>query len=305
MKINRGILYGIGAYTLWGLLPIYWKALQQVPALEILANRMVWSLAFVVALLVIRRHWSWLRPALGNRRIMLTYLATSSLLAINWLTYIWGVNAGFIIETSLGYFINPLLNVLLGVIFLRERLRIGQFLALCLAAGGVVYLTAVYGAFPWIAITLALTFGFYGLLRKTGSLDSTEGLTLETAVYFLPAMIYMLYLNANNAGSFANSDPRTTLLLVGTGVVTGIPLLLFGAAARRITMTNLGLLQYIAPTMQFLLGVFVYNEAFNRDQLAGFALIWLALIVYSMEGLRHNRSEKDTAALNDVPVAID
>ena len=160
MKINRGILYGIGAYALWGLLPIYWKALQQVPALEILANRMVWSLLFVVALLAFMRHWAWLRPALHNRRVILTYFATASLLAINWFTYIWGVNAGYIIETSLGYFINPLFNVLLGVLFLNERLRIGQVLALSLAVGGVTYLTAVYGAFPWIAITLAVTYGF-------------------------------------------------------------------------------------------------------------------------------------------------
>ena len=260
MKINRGILYGIGAYTIWGFLPIYWKALQQIPAMEILANRMVWSWLFVVTLLVIRRHWSWLRPALRNRRILVTYFGTASLLAVNWFTYIWAVNAGFVIETSLGYFINPLLNVLLGMLFLRERLRLGQILALCLAAGGVVYLTFVYGTFPWIAVILALTFGFYGLLRKTGPLQSTEGLTMETAVYFIPALAYLLFLNIQGSGSFASSDPRTTFLLAGTGVVTGVPLLLFGAAAKRITMTNLGLLQYIAPTMQFLLGVFLYQE---------------------------------------------
>jgi chloramphenicol-sensitive protein RarD len=169
----------------------------------------------------------------------------------------------------------------------------------------ISYLTTIYGAFPWIAITLALSFGFYGLLRKTGSLGSTEGLSLETAVYFLPAVSYLLYLNANGTGSFDNSDPRTTLLLIGTGVVTGIPLLLFGAAAKRITMTNLGLLQYIAPTMQFLLAVFVYNESFSRDQLVGFAFIWLALIVYSMEGLRHNRSKDNTSALNEAPITVD
>lgn len=305
MKINRGILYGIGAYTLWGLLPIYWKALQQVPAIEILANRMVWSLVFVIALLAIKRHWQWLRPALGSRRILVTYFATASLLAVNWFTYIWGVNAGYIIETSLGYFINPLINVLLGVLFLRERLRIGQFLALSLAAGGVAYLTISYGAFPWIAITLALTFGFYGLLRKTGPLDSSEGLALETAVYFIPAAGFLLFINANGQGALANSDPQTALLLAGAGVVTGIPLLLFGAAAKRITMTNLGLLQYIAPTLQFLLGVFVYKESFAKDQMIGFSFIWLALIVYSMEGVQHNRRKPEPVALNETPVAID
>jgi chloramphenicol-sensitive protein RarD len=297
MKINRGILYGIGAYTMWGLLPIYWKSLHQMPALEILANRMVWSLVFVVILLIIRRHWSWLPSALRNRRILITYLCTASLLAINWFTYIWAVNAGFIIETSLGYFINPLLNVILGILFLHERLRVGQVIALCLVVLGVTYLTVVYGSFPWIAITLALTFGFYGLLRKTGSLESMEGLTFETAVYFIPAVAYLLFLNANGSGSLANGDPQVTILLVGTGLVTGIPLILFGAAAKRITMTNLGLLQYIAPTLQFLLGVFVYQEEFNQARLIGFALIWSALIVYSIEGLWHNRGKANTQML--------
>jgi chloramphenicol-sensitive protein RarD len=297
MKINRGILYGIGAYTMWGLLPIYWKSLHQMPALEILANRMVWSLVFVVILLIIRRHWSWLPSALRNRRILITYLGTASLLAINWFTYIWAVNAGFIIETSLGYFINPLLNVILGILFLHERLRVGQVIALCLVVLGVTYLTVVYGSFPWIAITLALTFGFYGLLRKTGSLESMEGLTFETAVYFIPAVAYLLFLNANGSGSLANGDPQVTILLVGTGLVTGIPLILFGAAAKRITMTNLGLLQYIAPTLQFLLGVFVYQEEFNQARLIGFALIWSALIVYSIEGLWHNRGKANTQML--------
>lgn len=302
MRIDRGILYGIGAYSIWGLLPIYWKALQEVPALEILANRMVWSLLFVLVLLAARHHWSWLRPALANRRVLITYLATATLLAINWFTYIWGVNAGFIIETSLGYFINPLLNVLLGMLFLGERLRFGQFFALLLAVSGVAYLTFVYGSFPWIAIILALTFGLYGLLRKTGSLESREGLTIETGFYFLPAMAYLLFLNANGSGSFANGDPRTTILLVGTGVVTGVPLLLFGAAAKRITLTNLGLLQYIAPTLQFLLGAFVYQEEVSTERLIGFALIWLALLIYSIEGLKHNRNKVDPSGLKKSPV---
>ena len=305
MKVNRGILYGIGAYTMWGLLPVYWKALQQVPAIEILANRMLWSLLFVVALLTLRQHWRWLRPALSNRRILLRYIATSTLLAINWLTYIWAVNAGYLIETSLGYFINPLINVLLGMLFLQERLRAGQFMALSLAAGGVGYLTFSYGAFPWIAITLALSFGFYGLLRKTGKLPATEGLALETAVYFVPAALFLLYLNVSGTGYLANNDPRITLLLVGTGIVTGVPLLLFGAAAKQISLTNLGLLQYIAPTLQFLLGIFVYNESFSRNQLVGFSLIWLALFIYSLEGVRNNRYAGTAADLVKTPAELD
>ncbi len=305
MKVNRGILYGIGAYSLWGLLPIYWKALQSVPATDILANRVVWSLVFVVLLLTFRRNWDWLQPALGNPRIILTYVATTCLLAVNWFTYIWAVNAGFIVETSLGYFINPLFNVLLGMLFLKERLRIGQLLALSLALGGVLYLTFGYGSFPWISIVLAVTFGFYGLIRKTAPLESTEALALETAALFIPAFAYLLYLNVNGTGTFGNSDLATNLLLIGTGVVTGVPLLLFGAAAKRITLTNLGLLQYIAPTLQFLLGVLVYNESFGRDQLIGFGFIWLALLVYTIEGLRHVRKRSKSPPFNESPAAID
>jgi chloramphenicol-sensitive protein RarD len=306
MRINRGILYGIGAYTLWGLLPIYWKALKSVPPIEILANRMVWSMVFVALLLVIRQHWRWLRPALRNPRTVLTYVATATLLSINWFTYIWAVNAGFIVETSLGYFINPLLNVVLGVFFLKERLRLGQFLALSLAAGGVAYLTFSYGAFPWIALTLAVTFGFYGLIRKTGPLQSTEGLALETATMFLPALVYLFYLNLGGNGAIGHADTRTLLLLAGTGVVTGVPLLLFGAAAKHITMTNLGLLQYIAPTLQFLLGVLVYKEPFVRDQMIGFGFIWMALIVYTVEGVRYARRKGEpSAVLQESPVPLD
>ncbi len=290
--MNRGILYGIGAYGLWGLLPIYWKALQGVPATEILANRMVWSLAFVLLILVVKKDWGWIRPSLHNPRILITYFMTACILAVNWFTYIWGVNNGFIVETSLGYFINPLVNVLLGVVFLRERLRWGQLFAIAIAVVGVVYLTYGYGAVPWIALTLAFTFATYGLLRKTASLDSSQGLSLETAVLFLPALAYLLMLQNQGSSAFAQSDPQTTLLLIGAGLATGIPLLLFGAAARRITLTNLGLLQYIAPTLQFMLGVLVYGEAFTLTRMIGFGIIWLALAVYSFESLWHNRHKK-------------
>ena len=195
MKINRGIIYGIGAYTIWGLLPLYWKALQDVPAGEILANRIVWSLVFVAVILIFKRNWRWLRPALREPRLILTFAASAILLGLNWFIYIWAVNAGFVIETSLGYFINPLLSVALGVIFLRERLRLGQTAALGLAVAGVAYLTLRYGSFPWIAVGLAVTFGFYGLLRKTARLGSTEGLALETSLLFIPALAYLLLLN--------------------------------------------------------------------------------------------------------------
>ncbi len=289
--MNRGILYGIAAYTIWGFLPLYWKALLEVPAGEILANRIVWSFVFVLLLLSLQRKWSWLKPALKQRRVLLTFTATALLLGINWFVYIWAVNAGFVIETSLGYFINPLVNVLLGVLFLKEKLRKWQVAALALAVAGVLYLTISYGAFPWIALTLAFTFAFYGLLRKTAPLPATEGLTLETAVLALPAAAVMLYLYQSGAGSFAQGDPRTTLLLIGVGVITAVPLLLFSVAARRITLTNLGLLQYIAPTFQFLLGIFVFNEAFGPQQLLGFSLIWTALLIYSFESIWVSRTQ--------------
>ena len=222
-------------------------------------------------------------------RILITYFITACILAVNWFVYIWGVNHNFIVETSLGYFINPLVSVLLGVVFLHEKLRWGQLGAIAIAVMGVVYLTYGYGAVPWIALTLAFTFATYGLLRKTGSLDSSQGLSMETAVLFLPAFGYLLLLQNQGSSAFAQGDPKTTLLLIGAGLATGIPLLLFGAAAHRITLTNLGLLQYIAPTLQFLLGVFVYGEAFTQARLIGFSIIWFALAVYTLEGLLHNR----------------
>ena len=295
--MNRGFLYGIAAYSLWGFLPLYWKALQDVPAGEILANRIVWSFAFVMILLVLRGNWRWFRPALKQRRVLLTFTATALLLGTNWFVYIWAVNAGFVIETSLGYFINPLINVLLGVVFLHERLRKGQIAALALAVAGVLYLTFSYGAFPWIALTLAFTFGFYGLLRKTAPLGSSEGLALETVVLLLPALAVMGYLNQIGSGSFGWAGWPTSLLLIGVGVITAVPLLLFAAAARRITLTNIGLLQYIAPTIQFLLGVFVFNEAFGPERLVGFILIWTALIVYSFESIWIGRLKKTAPAV--------
>lgn len=294
--MNRGVLYGIAAYTIWGFLPLYWKALHTIPTGEILANRIVWSLVFVTFLLTLQRRWRWLKPALKQRRVLLTFSATALLLGTNWFIYIWAVNAGFVIETSLGYFINPLVNVLLGYLFLRERLRKGQLAALSLAVAGVIYLTVSYGAFPWIALSLAFSFAFYGLLRKTAPLEAAEGLFLEMTVLFLPAAAMIWFLNETGRGAFAQGDPRTTFLLLTAGVVTAVPLLLFAAAARRITLTNIGLLQYIAPTIQFLLGVYVFNESFGPEQLVGFILIWAALIIYSFESIWVSRMSPNLAS---------
>lgn len=289
--MNKGIAYGLAAYGLWGLLPIYWKYLQQIPATEILAHRMVWSLVFVVVLLAYQGKWAWLKPALQNKRVVLIYFVAGAFLALNWGVYIWAVNAGFIIETSLGYFINPLVNVLFGFLFLGERLRPWQVAAVGIAAAGVLYLTYSYGALPWIALTLAFSFGTYGLLKKKATLDSLEGFSLETALLFLPALAYLLYLNAQGVGSFGQVDLSTTVLLALTGIATAVPLIFFAAAARRTTLTALGIMQYIAPTMQFLLGIYLYQEPFDQDRLIGFVLIWIALVIYTAESLILNRQK--------------
>lgn len=285
--MNRGVLYATGAYFIWGLLPIFWKTLAAVPPIEILGHRMVWSFLCVSALLTIRRRWAWLSH-LREPRTAATFLLTASLLSLNWLIYIWAVNAGFIVEASLGYFINPLVNVLLGYVVLGERLRPGQKVAIGLALVGVLYLTLSVGGLPWIALTLASTFGLYGLLRKTARLDSLEGLSTETGLMALPALALLLYLAASGRGVFGGDAGLSVLLLV-SGLVTAIPLLLFAAGARRVTMTTLGLLQYIAPTMQFLIGIYVYGETLPTARLAGYALIWIALGIYSAEGIARSR----------------
>lgn len=292
MHMNKGVLYGILAYGLWGVLPVYWKLIQTVPALEIIAHRMVWSFVFVAAVMTVTRRWQGLRRSLSRRRVAV-YALTAVLLSINWLTYVWAVNHGYIVESSLGYFINPLVNVLLGVVFLRERLRTGQWAAVGLAALGVGYLTVRYGALPWIALTLAFSFALYGLIKKTASLDSIPGFTLETGLMFLPALGYLLYLDLQGRAAFGHLPLPTTLLLAFSGVVTGLPLLLFGSAARRIPLSLLGFLQYLAPTLQFLIGVLVYGEDFSSHRVIGFSLIWLALALYSLEGALHVRMVAD------------
>lgn len=285
--MNKGVLYAIGAYTAWGLLPLFWKALQHVPALEILAHRVVWALiaALGVGLVAFRGRRGWLIRAMRHPRTLVVFALSAALLAFNWGLYIWAVNADHVVETSLGYFINPLVNVFLGVVVLRERLRVGQALAIALALAGVLYLTATYGAPPWIALGLAASFGVYGLLRKTAALASIEGFTLETLVMAPPALAFLVFIELTRGGALGHSDLPTTALLVSSGVVTAAPLLLFAAGARLVTMTTLGLLQYIAPTLQFLLGVFVYGEQLSMQRLTGFVLVWIALAIYSLEGL--------------------
>lgn len=295
--MKKGILAAFAAYGLWGILPIYWKTLGMVSASEILVHRMIWSLLFVSVLLWVGKKWPALRPRLRDKRTLGIYFAAGILLSVNWFVYIWGVNAGFIVETSLGYFINPLVNVVLGVIFFGERMRRGQWVAIGLATAGVLYLTYSYGRLPWIALTLAFSFGFYGLLKKKAPLPAQEGLFLETALLFLPALGYLLFLEVNTTAVFGPTAPLyVNLLLMMTGVATAVPLLFFAAAAQRIPLSLLGLIQYTAPTLQFLIGVLIYLEPFSQQQFIGFSFIWIALAIYSGEGLRHRYQRRVVVA---------
>ena len=286
--MNKGILNGVAAYGLWGFFPIYWKLLHEVPALQLLGHRIGWSFLLLLGVIIITRQWDDFRSKLDARTFGI-YLIAALLIGINWLTYVWAVNAGFIVETSLGYFINPLLSVLMGVLFLRERLRVTQWIPVVLAMMGVLYLTFVYGRPPWIALLLAFTFGFYGLVKKLAPLGSLYGLTFETGILFLPALAYLGILQADNTAAFLHSGITLDLLMIGAGLVTTVPLLMFASAAKQIPLTMIGVLQYLAPSILFLLGIFVYKDVVDNSRLIGFGLVWLALIIFWIENYLTNR----------------
>ena len=279
----RGILAAGTAFTLWGVFPLYLRLLKQVPSLEILSHRVLWSVALLMGLLAIRRQWDWLASVRARPRIVLTFVASALMVATNWVVYIWSVNHDHIIDASLGYFITPLFNVLFGI-GLGERLRLTQWLAVALAACGVVWLTVSAGQLPWIGLVIAVTFSLYGLLRKTAALGALEGLSIETLVLLPAASLFLLLPNAGSSHAFG-SDVTLTLLLISAGPVTAIPLLMFAYGARRIPLSLMGLLQYIGPSIQLLIGVWLFNEPFGEDNLAGFALIWLGLLIYSGDSL--------------------
>jgi len=282
--MKKGIWYAFGAYALWGLFPVYWKWLKQVPAIQVIAHRIVWSFILLLLVIFVNNKFARFR-ALLNWNILAVHIFSSALLSVNWLIYVWGVNAGFVVETSLGYFINPLLSVMLGVIFLRERLRAWQWLPIGIAFVGVIYLTWAYGSLPWIAISLALSFGFYGLVKKTAPLGSLLGLTLETGLAFIPALGYLIFIEISGSGAFGHAGIQADLLMIGAGLVTTVPLLMFASAAQSIPLTMVGIMQYIAPTLQFLIGVVIYKEPFTTTKLIGFSMIWFALIIFWMEGI--------------------
>ncbi len=284
--MNSGVVYALAAYVIWGLFPLYFKALEQVPSLQILAHRMAWSLLFVALLLAVLKRWSWMRLLREQPALIARFALSAVLLSSNWGIYIWAVNSNHVVDASLGYYINPLVNVALGSVLLHERLRGLQWVALAIAAAGVTVMAIEIGHVPWISLSLALTFGSYALLRKTAPLGALEGLAVETAVLFPLAVAYLFWLSTQGMNAFASADLSTRWLLVAAGPVTTIPLLLFAAGARRMSMTLLGVLQYITPTLQLALGVWLYHEPFAAAKMIGFGLVWVGLAVFLLDGLR-------------------
>jgi chloramphenicol-sensitive protein RarD len=284
-----GVLCGAGAFVLWGIFPIYFKAVAAVPAPEVLAHRIVWSMVFVGGLITIRRRWPAVAAALANRRLLATLVLSASVVSINWVVYIWAVGEGRILGASLGYFINPLVSVVLGVVALGERLRTIQWAAVGLAVVAVGWQIVGFGTVPWVALTLAVSFGFYGLIRKVAKVDAFTGMFVETLVLSPLAVGYLVFVAVVGGGAFGRLGLQMDALLVAAGVITPLPLILFVAGAQRIRLSTVGLLQYIAPTGQFLLAVFLYDEPFTRDSLVTFALIWLALGLYTLDTLLHER----------------
>jgi chloramphenicol-sensitive protein RarD len=283
------MLFGVGAYVTWGLLPLYWILLKPASAAEVLANRFVWSFVFVAIVLLALRRTAWLRD-LARRPRVAAYLAiAAALIALNWWTYIYGVNTGRVVETSLGYFINPLVSILLGVLVLGERLRPAQWTAVGIGTAAVVVLAVDYGRLPWIALVLAGTFAVYALLKKKAAAPPLEGMAVESGVSAPFALAYLLWLGGTGHAAFGHVSAGHTALLIASGVATAIPLLLFAGAANRVPLSTLGVLQYIAPTLQFLIGVVALHEAMPAVRWIGFALVWTALAVFTLDGAREHR----------------
>ena len=289
--MTSGLVYGALAFTWWGLFPLYFLVVTTVPAPQILAHRVVWCLLFLVMLLSVRRQWAWLQPVMRQPKVLGAFVASALLIGANWLAYIWAVGNGHVIEASLGYFITPLVNVLLGVTLLHERLRRAQWLALALAALGVLWLTLQAGRPPWVALLLAVTFGGYGLLRKIAVLGALEGLTLETLLLAPLAALVLSSVAQHGTASFPAPDVLTNAWMIALGPITAVPLLLFAAAARRLSMATLGIVQYLGPSIQFVVGLWAFREPFSTERLAGFALIWLALVLYTLDGWRVSRQQ--------------
>ena len=288
---RRGLIFGALAYVLWGTFPLYWTLLEPSGAIEILAHRIVWSLLTMALILVLTRRVGQFTALVRDRRKLLLITGAAVVISLNWGGYIWGVNNGRVVETSLGYFINPLVTVLMGVLVLGEPLRRLQWIALGIALVAVAVLTFDYGRPPWVALLLAFSFGTYGLLKKQAGVGAVESITLETIVLAPVAAAYIAWLVATGHSSFGNHGAGHALLLTTPGVITAVPLMLFGAAAIRVSMVSLGLLQYLAPTIQFALGLLVFHEAMPASRWIGFGLVWVALVIFTVEALNHRRRQ--------------
>ena len=298
-----GVAAGLGAYGLWGVFPLYFPLLEPAGGLEIVAHRVAWSLLFIALLLTVRRGWSQVRATVADRRALLVLAVAAVLIAVNWLVYVYAVNSGHVVEASLGYFINPLVSVVLGVVVFRERLRRLQWVAVGIAVVAVLVLTVDYGHPPWISLALAVSFGVYGLMKKLVRVDAVPGLFVETAVVFLPAVAVIGLLTADGSAAFGHEGVGHGLLLVSSGLATAVPLLMFAAATSRVPLSTVGLLQYVTPLMQLSLGVFVFDEPMPPARLAGFAIVWLALAAFTVDTLRQARSNRRDAAA-PVPAGV-
>jgi chloramphenicol-sensitive protein RarD len=290
-ETRRGFLLGAAAYAMWGLFPLYWPLLKPALAIEILAHRVFWSLVVMLLLVALLGRSRRLRAVIAHRRTLAILSFAALVIAVNWGTYIWGVNNGHVVETSLGYFINPLVTVLMGVIVLGERLRRLQWVALGIAFLAVVGLTVEYGRPPWVALALAFSFAFYGLAKKQANVGAVESLSVETLILAPVAAGYILWLMSQGTSTFGTEGLGHAVLLASTGVVTAVPLICFGAAATRVSLTTIGLLQYLAPTIQFALGVLVFREDMPAMRWVGFMLVWVALAIFTYEAIRHRRRQ--------------
>lgn len=284
-------MFGFAAYAMWGAFPLYWPLLEPAGAAEILAHRVLWSCITMGLLMVLLRRTTHLRAVARDRRVRVLLTVAAAVISMNWVTYIWGVNNDRVVETSLGYFINPLVTVLMGVLILGERLRPLQWMALGLACVAVVVLAVDYGHLPWVALILAFSFGSYGLCKKTANVGATESLAFETAVIAPVAAGYLIWLGATGDSNFASHGAGHALLFLSTGIVTAVPLICFGAAATRVSMVTLGLLQYLAPILQFALGVLWFHEDMPAGRWVGFVLVWIALVVFTAEAVNHRRRQ--------------
>lgn len=298
-EARSGFQAGLAAYVAWGLLPVYWKSLGDVPALEILSHRIVWSAVLVSIILLVQGRWREMAAIFRQPRTTLLLAVTSVLIGGNWLIYIWAVNTGKVLETSLGYYINPLVNVFLGFTLLREKMERIQWAAIAVAAAGVIFQVIRYGKFPWVALGLALTFALYGLIRKLVRVDAIPGLLAETSFLAIPALLFLLYLEASGSGLFMAGSAIRDTLLAGTGVVTSVPLLWFAFAARRLRLSTIGFLQYIAPTLMFIMGISIFHEPLDFPKVITFICIWIALGLYSFGSIRASRRDTRARGMNN------